>query len=629
MSALLKSVWRGVLRRAPARSPLLTPRNLASAGKFAHSLAADARSRSPDAIMAQLKAAPSAGDVLAAVQVYLPSMTHQHLLHALRCIFQIKQADKFQFDNETLIKDPTFGLLCQSFKKHARGLEVNETIEAIKVLSYLGVSVDSLIMQTLLQMIRCEINRLNIRQIMFVDFLLSKFDSKNHLVDALRLALPLAFQIHLSYEIDNEDIMLLKDMLSYSCTHDLPDRCVNNIVTGLLLHDQRIDAQIAKSVIWSLCQINCTESVYPTRVQLLHICYDILTQSIDKLSYDDVLRTAAKIKGRVLEKHPEYYHEQIVDAIANYVVNNKIEFEKGLLVARVLSRIAHTHLGLTEYLCSLAASDETTLSNARTNVLFGFINCLSNNNYIPPPELWTNITKQISSNAILNGKNSALPWTKFCLELASLGYFDDRLLERVFSQEFLDDFLSRENNTLDYLQLFTLNEAVNTFYSQEYKLPADVLKKAKELYPIHAMTDELEKHLVRGLGNPNYVAKNVVLPNGIVADLLVSLRAGTLVEFPPASLRRDGKSPIKDLELPKDSVVVCIMNFNQGCFSMNSSRLRGTFRLLLDILEKQGFATVPVNVTEWQAAPAHERTPYLMREIGYKCGEIGMKLSVT
>lgn len=74
---------------------------------------------------------------------------------------------------------------------------------------------------------------------------------------------------------------------------------------------------------------------------------------------------------------------------------------------------------------------------------------------------------------------------------------------------------------------------------------------------------------------------------------------------------------------------VCIMNFNQGCFSLNSNRLRGTFRLILDVLEKQGFVTVAVNTTEWLAAPPHERTPYLMREISYKCGEVGMKLSST
>lgn len=204
-----------------------------------------------------------------------------------------------------LIKDPGFNVLCQNFKKHVRALEVNETIEAIKVLSYLKVPVDSILVQTLLQLVRYNINMISIRQIMFFDFILSRFDTKNHLVDALRLALPLAFQIHLPLELDNQDLPLLRDMLMNACSHGLPDRCINNIVTGLLLHDQAIDAHIARSIIWSLCDVNCTEKVFPTRVQLLHICCDILSERINKLSYEDVLRTAAKLKGRILEKHPE------------------------------------------------------------------------------------------------------------------------------------------------------------------------------------------------------------------------------------------------------------------------------------------------------------------------------------
>lgn len=240
---------------------------------------------------------------------------------------------------EEIIKDPSFGVLCQNFKKHARSLETNEAIEATKVLSYLGVPVDSLIMQTMLQMIRSQINEINIRQIMFLDFVLSRFDEKNHLVDALKLALPLTFQIHLPLEIDNDDLPLLREMLAFCCSHDLPDRCINNVVTGLLLHDQEMDVQIAKSVVWSLCHINCTEEVFPTRAQLLRICCDVLAQNLHHLSYDDVLRTTAKLKGRILEKHPEYYHEQLMDSIANYVVQREMDFEKALLVARVLSRI--------------------------------------------------------------------------------------------------------------------------------------------------------------------------------------------------------------------------------------------------------------------------------------------------
>lgn len=242
-------------------------------------------------------------------------------------------------DTDSIIKDPTFSILCQNFKKHARALDVNEIVEAVKFLSYLKVPVDSLIVQTMLQMIRCNINMLNTQQIMFVDFILSQFDEKNHLVDALKLALPLAFQIHLPLELDERDLPLLRDMLLYCCSHDLPDRCINNVVTGLLLHDQTINAQMAKSIIWALCSINCTEQAFPTRFQLLHICCDILTHSIESLSYDDVLRTAARLKGRILEKHPEYYHQQLMDAIANYVINKDVEFEKGLLIARVLSRI--------------------------------------------------------------------------------------------------------------------------------------------------------------------------------------------------------------------------------------------------------------------------------------------------
>ncbi|XP_052744126.1 uncharacterized protein LOC112050548 isoform X2 [Bicyclus anynana] len=621
MTLLLKSVWRNALKSGQLNNHTLRSTSFSSV--------ADTLAKTPDNIMMTIKTAPTTSEVLATVQANLAVLTHRHMLQALRSLFELQKTSKYNKDMDTdaIIKDPTFGVLCQNFKKHARALEVNETIEAIKVLSFLKVPADSLILQTMLQMIRCNINTLNTQQIMFVHFLLSQFDGKNHLVDALKLALPLAFQIHLPLELDNQDLFLLRDMLIYCCSHDLPDRCINNVVTGLLLHDQAISPQMSKSIIWALCQINCTEQTFPTRTQLLHKCCDILTQSIDSLAYDDVLRTAARLKGRILEKHPEFYHQQLMDAIANYVINNDVEFEKGLLVARVLSRIAHTHLSLMEYLCQKAASDPDTLSNARTNIIFGFVNCLANNNYTPDPDQWDELRKQISANPILNATNATLPWTKLCLEMASLGHYEDRLLNRVFSKEFLNEYLARENNTLDYLQLLTLYEAVRTFYSEEYELPQNILERAKDMYPVHSLNGVLVEHLTKGLGGPEYVAKNVVLPNGIVLDVVLAVKGGYPLELPPISSTL--KLPIEKLNIPQGAIVICVMNFNQGCFSMNSNRLRGPFRLILDILEKQGYATVAFNVNDWLSSPAHERTPYLMREIGYKCGEMGLKLSAT
>ncbi|CAK1547514.1 unnamed protein product [Leptosia nina] len=618
MTLLLKSVWRNVLRNRPLSNSTLR-------SSLSSSISEMTLTKPPDALMMTIKSAPSTADVLATVQNNLRSLTHRHMLQALRTLFEIQRSSSN--DPESLIKDPGFGVLCQNFKKHARALEVNETIEAIKFLSYLGVPVESLLVQTLLQLLRYNINMINIRQIMFIDFILSKFNTKNHLVDALKLALPLAFQIHLPLELDNQDLPLLREMLMYSCSHDLPDRCINNIVTSLLLHDQAIDAHMARSIIWSLCDINCTEKVYPTRVQLLHICCDILSERINKLSYEDVLRTAAKLKGRIVEKHPEYYHQELMDSIAGYVIKNSVPFEKGLLVARVLSRIAHTNLALIEYLCEQASCEPKTLSNARTNVLFAFINCLSNNNYTPEGAQWDEIKRQISINPILNANTTALPWGKVCLELASLGIYDDRLLKKVFSAEFLDIYLAREKNDLDYLQLLTLHEAVHAFHSDKYNLPPEILDRAKSSYPTHALSEELERYLIRGLGSQEYSVRNVVLPSGIVADIVMCMKNGHPVKLP--ALSSDKKVPLEHLNVPPGAIVVCLMNFNYGCFSMNSNRLRGTFRLIVDILEKQGYWTVAFNVSEWLTAPGHERTPYIIREINYRCGEIGMKLSAT
>lgn len=183
---------------------------------------------------------------------------------------------------------------------------------------------------------------------------------------------------------------------------------------------------------------------------------------------------------------------------------------------------AHTHLRLVEYLCNLAASNSNTLATCRTNILLGFINCLSNNNYEPEQTQWREIQRQISKNPVLDGKNNALPWAKICLELASLGHYEDKLLAKVFSKTYFDDFHIRDTNMLDYLQLLTLHEAVRTFYSDKYGLPTEVLEKAKSIYPAHTLTDQLEDHLAQGLGGAQYVVRNVLLPNGFVAGKLLS-----------------------------------------------------------------------------------------------------------
>lgn len=239
---------------------------------------------------------------------------------------------------QQLEKDKSFSVFCKMVNRRARALDPNETIEAFKILTYLQIPLSASLNQTLLELLRGHLNQLSLRQVMFLHFLLSKHDTKNHTVDALKLALPLVFQIHLPLEIDTEDFHLLKDMLVYACHHGLPDRCVNNIVTGILLHE-KLSLDDAKIIMWTLTEVNCDEEKYPSRALLLEKCFDVLTPNIDALKFEDVLKTLVKMKARVVEKHFEFYSEKFADAAADFVIKNDLEFEAALLIGRVLSRI--------------------------------------------------------------------------------------------------------------------------------------------------------------------------------------------------------------------------------------------------------------------------------------------------
>lgn len=613
MALLLRGVLRNVLSGNKFRQQIIAARSLN------HS--ADSPPRMPDTTMLALQTSLSTSEVLVTIQKHLPIMSHKHLLMALRSLFQMHKLERS--NSTALIKDPGFNVLVQNLKKQARNLDINECIEAIKILSYLRVPLNSFILQTLLQLIRCNINFMNIRQIMFLSFVLSKYKGSNHLVDALNLALPLVFQIHLPLEIDQEDLPMLKEMLTFACRNNSPDRCINNIVTGILLNFDSIDVFTAKSIVWALSETNCTGEIYPTRAKLLQLCFDILSKDMDRLSCEEVSVTTARISSRILEKHPEFYHEKYVDAVADYAIEKRLDFNRGFGIAKNLSRIAHTHLRLVEYLCQLATSDPGILKTAQAHIIFGFVNCLANHDYVPHND----IIQQITANPVFESKNATLPWAKFALELATLGCFDDRVLKRVFSDDFLIEHFIRYDNILSYLQLLTLHEAVRVLHTEKYALPENILKKAKELYPAHSVTEELVVCLNRGLESDKFTARNVVLPSGIVIDLVVCIQDNVPLEIAVESV--GNKIPIEQLNIPKSALVVCIQTYKQGCYSMNSHRLRGTFRLINDILEKQGYLCIPLNVTTFLNLPPSEQTPYLMREINYKCREIGMKLTAA
>jgi FAST kinase domain-containing protein 2 len=239
---------------------------------------------------------------------------------------------------QQIVNNPDFIKLCKRLKSQARSITLNDAIEALKIVSYVGVPANSTIVQVLLQLIRHGVNELSLQQIIFLEFIMRNFD-KNPLVDALRIAFPLVFEAQLSLKVAQDDATNLAEFLQYACKKPLSDCSVNIIIESLGKLSQDIDMKTAKSVVWSLCEM---KRPLPSHQALLIRCWDILTHNIQQCSYTEIEDLLSWMVKKTAWKQTQFYHEGFADSCARYVVAKDCGFEKGTWVLKKLTRIVRT-----------------------------------------------------------------------------------------------------------------------------------------------------------------------------------------------------------------------------------------------------------------------------------------------
>lgn len=196
--------------------------------------------------------------------------------------------------NKHILRNPDFEHLCRNLKHVARQLDVNDTIEAMKILNYVGVPPNSDISMTLLHLVRHQINDISLGQIVFLEFLLSRFAS-TPLVDALRIALPMLLQIQLATKLDRDNAAQLCDLLQFATRNPLSEQACTSIVVALTLHGTELSLDQARSVVWSLADL--AQPFGDPHERLLHNCLDVLCDSLLRLPFDMVETTLTKMTG--------------------------------------------------------------------------------------------------------------------------------------------------------------------------------------------------------------------------------------------------------------------------------------------------------------------------------------------
>lgn len=193
---------------------------------------------------------------------------------------------------------------------------------------------NSHITQIILQIIRNNINSLNIPHILFVDFLLKSFED-TPLVEALRIALPIVFEINVPIKMNKSNPAQMADCLQYAIRHNVSNESIDYILNKLERFEGEFEADTARSVIFSICCLPRNHN----HESLINKATTDLVVNIENISILNMEVVLNKLVHKYSKKFQFYYQEVLFDTCANYIIDHNIEYKRAINVLRNMARV--------------------------------------------------------------------------------------------------------------------------------------------------------------------------------------------------------------------------------------------------------------------------------------------------
>uniref|UniRef100_A0A1B6DKJ2 FAST kinase leucine-rich domain-containing protein n=3 Tax=Clastoptera arizonana TaxID=38151 RepID=A0A1B6DKJ2_9HEMI len=291
-------------------------------------------SASHDILLSKIRSATDTIDVLDAVNQHHSIMNNKHAFNALRTIFLLQKSQNSSMSNGEVTNSPQFRILANTLRSQIKHLEINELIDALKFLGYIGIPATSKITQEILHLLSKHVNELSLQQITFLDFVMKDF-VKTPLVTALKIALPIVFEAHLISTCDLENVIQLGDLLKFVSRRPIHEKCTRHIIEALTEQRKMIDFKLAKSIIRSLCDLK--RKVQYDEI-LLHHSLDVLTDSINDLSFHEIDFVLTQVLSKYTLGYDYFYHEEFLNACSRYIIEKQCSFEHGIWTLKKLCR---------------------------------------------------------------------------------------------------------------------------------------------------------------------------------------------------------------------------------------------------------------------------------------------------
>ncbi|EFA07285.1 uncharacterized protein LOC660773 [Tribolium castaneum] len=561
--------------------------------------------QSTDFLLNNLKNANSTKNVLDMVSQHNDIMNNKHVIQALRSLFTLQKNGNSEMSTNEILAHQDFRKLCRKLRSQAASIELGDIIEALKVVSYVGVPADSTIFQVLLQLIRHNVNHLNLQQIIFLEFLLTQTKS-SPLVEALKIALPMVFEIHLPVKMDYDNAAHLADCLYFASRNALNVESIEKLVNALMGH-REFDAKTAKSVVWSICDMEPDEMFRP----LMNRAIDSLIVHLDELSFNEMETTLTKLISRFGQKCTYFYNETFYDSCANYVIDKDLGFKQSIYILRKFGRINYHHKFMLDYMSKKVYENPEFITKGDPLDIYSIAVSTALSEYRPVH--WDTLKDLIiRSENVANSAKKEIIWIKFAAALCLLDIYKLDVLTKCLNENFLNALFNKKRFKSDFENYATIWQCIKLFKPElncllSTKFDPQVLVKHFR----HNLDFPLEGALHKALGGDKYVKTDLYSKMGVEVDHVVVFRKGG---YPVAMNYSEDLEFVEDIDVPSDNQLVAILGLRHFGYTLNK-KMRSSTNMAIRALEANGCQVVPVCLEVWEGLPDFEKIPYLMQAI--------------
>ncbi|GAB6019377.1 hypothetical protein CHUAL_000963 [Chamberlinius hualienensis] len=423
----------------------------------------------PDLLLEKLQEASSINEIVNLIQVNKTAVTAAHCSRALQHIVK-------NLRNETVTRSD-LTILCNVLTRKARFLNLHEILSVTSDLERLKVSPKTIVMQTVLQHLRCEINSLSFKDVFFLEGLFKKM-TETPLITSLRTSLPLVVKNHLEMQMNREDIRELTKLFRFGAYHKFEHLELKKISTAILEYTSEWSVLDACAIFWGLTSLPREElKFYP---QLVMKAMKEFSQNVNQVSSQEFLQLLHHLHSRNI------LSVVLFKLAVRRAVAEKWDLDCLHALAKLASEKLFFNLSLFN---SYEMMVEEYIANGRemSFTMFEFIDILAKINYSPHnlKLLWDEAKVQ------LQREQHAKAAADLILNLITLGQDCDIVNYSIFQKYDLVSYLTQQGRFKNFCIKNSLPKLTSIFAGLSVKS----IKKAAILLNLMGKWDQLPNEL--------------------------------------------------------------------------------------------------------------------------------------